>query len=161
MIYLTTGANGSGKTLLTLLDVRAQQLREGRPVYYHGFEALQPIHDFGWQEFDPRKWQELPDGSICIMDECQNEFPRRGPSAPVPDYVNAIAQFRRKRGFDFWMIAPHPSQLDKFIRDLVGVPSWHRHMKRMPAGELVSQCTYPSVNIPINKHDPLPIIPAK
>lgn len=137
MIYLTTGANGSGKTLLTLRDVRAQQLRENRPVYYHGFEAAAPILEFGWLPFDPKNWQDLPDGSICVMDECQNEFPARG-KADVPDYVNAIAQFRRKRGFDFWMITPHPMLLDIFVRRCIESPSWHRHLKRNFGTTLVS-----------------------
>ena len=139
MIYLTTGANGAGKTLLTLKDVREQQLKENRPVYYHGFE-IEPAKaaEFGWQEFDPKKWQDLPDGSICVMDECQNEFPLRRSGADVPDYVNAVAQFRRKRGFDFWMICPHPSLLDVFIRRLIDKPSWHRHLKRAFGADVVS-----------------------
>lgn len=152
MIYLTTGANGSGKTLLTLRDVRAQQLKENRPVYFHGFEAGPVITDeFGWKPFDPRKWQELPDGSICVMDECQNEFPLRRAGSEVPDYVNAVAQFRRKRGFDFWMICPHPSQLDVFIRRLIDKPSWHRHLKRAFGAEMVSVIKWGAPNIQCEK----------
>lgn len=139
MIYLTTGANGAGKTLLTLKDVRAQQLKENRPVYYHGFEMDEAkAAEFGWKEFDPKDWQSLPDGSICIMDECQNEFPLRRSGSDVPDYIQAIAQFRRKRGFDFWMICPHPSLIDVFVRRLIDKPSWHRHLKRAFGADLVS-----------------------
>lgn len=145
MIYLTTGANGAGKTLLTLKNVREQQLKENRPVYYHGFD-MNPdkAAEFGWQPFDPKKWQDLPDGSICIMDECQNEFPLRRSGAEVPDYVNAIAQHRRRRGFDFWMICPHPSLLDVFIRRLIDKPSWHRHIKRAFGADVVSVITFSS-----------------
>lgn len=145
MIYLTTGANGAGKTLLTLKDVREQQLKEGRPVYYHGFE-MDPAkaQEFGWQPFDPKKWQDLPDGSICVMDECQNEFPLRRSGSDVPDYVNAIAQHRRRRGFDFWMICPHPSLIDVFIRRLIDKPSWHRHLKRTFGADMVSVLTFSS-----------------
>lgn len=139
MIYLTTGANGAGKTLLTLKDVRAQQLKENRPVYYHGFEMDDAkAAEFGWQKFDPKEWQGLPDGSICIMDECQNEFPLRRSGSDVPDYIQAIAQFRRKRGFDFWMICPHPSLIDVFVRRLIDKPSWHRHLKRAFGADVVS-----------------------
>lgn len=139
MIYLTTGANGAGKTLLTLKDVRAQQLKENRPVYYHGFEMDEAkAAEFGWQKFDPKDWQSLPDGSICIMDECQNEFPLRRSGSDVPDYIQAIAQFRRKRGFDFWMICPHPSLIDVFVRRLIDKPSWHRHLKRAFGADVVS-----------------------
>lgn len=139
MIYLTTGANGAGKTLLTLKDVREQQLKENRPVYYHGFDMDDTkAAEFGWQKFDPKEWQSLPDGSICIMDECQNEFPLRRSGAEVPDYVNAIAQHRRRRGFDFWLICPHPSLLDLFVRRLIDKPSWHRHLKRAFGADMVS-----------------------
>lgn len=148
MIYLTTGANGAGKTLLTLKAVREQQLKENRPVYYHGFDMnLVKAEEFGWQEFDPKKWQELPDGSICVMDECQNEFPLRRSGAEIPEYVNAIAQFRRKRGFDFWMIAPHPSLIDVFVRRLIDKPSWHRHLKRTFGADVVSELKFSSPDL--------------
>lgn len=143
MIYLTTGANGAGKTLITLYDVRQQQLKENRPVYYHGFDMHEEkAKEFGWQKFDPKKWQDLPDGSICIMDECQNEFPIRRSGSEVPDYVNAIAQHRRRRGFDFWMISPHPSLIDVFVRRLIDKPSWHRHMKRAFGADMVSELKF-------------------
>lgn len=152
MIYLTTGANGAGKTLVTLRDVRAQQVKENRPVYFHGFEAGQQLLDWGWQEFDPKKWQDLPDGSICVMDECQNEFPStRSSSSAVPDYINAIAQHRRKRGFDFWMIAPHPSMIDLFVRRLIDKPSWHRHLKRAFGADVVSVLKFGAPNMQCEK----------
>lgn len=141
MIYLTTGGNGAGKTLLTLKDVREQQLKENRPVYFHGFRAKQVLLDWGWQEFDPKKWQDLPDGSICVMDECQNEFPAKV-QGEVPDYVNAVAQHRRRRGFDFWMITPHPSLISLNIRRLVESPSWHRHLKRTAGAAIVSELKF-------------------
>lgn len=145
MIYLTTGANGAGKTLITLRDVRAQQLKENRPVYYHGFEMDEAkAAEFGWQKFDPKQWQDLPDGSICIMDECQNEFPLRRSGSEVPDYIQAIAQHRRRRGFDFWMICPHPSLIDVFVRRLIDKPSWHRHLKRAFGADMVSQLRFSS-----------------
>jgi zona occludens toxin len=132
MIYLTTGANGAAKTLITLWDVRQQQLREPhRAVYFNGFDALDPIlKDFGWKPFEPSKWQELPDGSICIWDEAQNELGTHL-GKDVPDWVMAIAQFRRKRGFDFWVICPHPMMLHTFVRRCIENPSWHRHLKRV------------------------------
>lgn len=150
MIYLTTGANGAGKTLFTLRDVRKQQLEEGRPVYYHGFEAGEQLIEWGWKPFEPEKWQDLPDGSICIFDECQNEMPVKRTGA-VPDWINAVAQFRRKRGFDFWLITPHPSFIDVNIRRLIESPSWHRHVKRQFGGELVSVIKYNSPNLQCEK----------
>lgn len=146
MIYLTTGGNGAGKTLFTLQDVRAAQLKENRPVYYHGFEPLQPIIDFGWLPFEPEKWQDLPDGSICIFDECQNEFPAKIQGA-LPEYINAIAQFRRKRGFDFYMITPHPSLINVNVRRLIESPSYHRHMKRSMGADMCSQLMFNFANM--------------
>lgn len=150
MIYLTTGGNGAGKTLFTLFDVRAAQLKENRPVYYHGFEALKPIEDFGWLPFEPEKWQDLPDGSICIFDECQNEFPAKIVGA-VPDFINAIAQFRRKRGFDFYLITPHPTMIHVNVRRLIETPSWHRHMKRPAAGDMCSELRWSTANLNCEK----------
>lgn len=141
MIYLTTGGNGAGKTLFTLKDVREQQLKENRPVYFHGFKAKQVLLDWGWQEFDPKKWQDLPDGSICVMDECQNEFPAKV-QGELPDYINAVAQHRRRRGFDFWMITPHPSLIHVNIRRLIESPSWHRHLKRTAGAAMVSELKF-------------------
>ncbi len=152
MIYLTTGANGSGKTLFTLKDVRDQQIREERPVFFHGFEAGPVItEEFGWKPFDPRKWQELPDGAICVFDECQNEFGTDVGTKDLPEYLTAVAQFRRKRGFDFWMICPHPSLLHTRIRRLVESPSWHRHLKRAFGSDMVSQLKWSAPNIQCEK----------
>lgn len=142
MIYLTTGANGAGKTLLTLHDVRRAQLEDpSRAVYYHGFVAKKPVTDFGWLPFEPDKWQDLPDGSICVFDEAQNEFPAtlRG---ELPEWINAIAQHRRRRGFDFWILTPHPTMIHTSVRKLVESPSWHRHVKRVFGTDNASVATY-------------------
>ena len=150
VIYLTTGANGAGKTLFTLKDVREQQIKENRPVYYHGFEAGETLVSWGWLPFEPEKWQDLPDGSICIFDECQNELPAKLAGA-VPDWINAIAQFRRKRGFDFWLITPHPSLIHINVRRLIENPSWHRHFKRTFGSDMVSQLKFNAPNMNCEK----------
>jgi len=150
MIYLTTGGNGAGKTLFTLYDVRKQQLKENRPVYYHGFTAGEQLREWGWQEFNPKEWQDLPDGSICIFDECQNEFPAKV-QGELPDYINAVAQHRRKRGFDFWMITPHPSLIHVNIRRLIESPSWHRHMKRTFGADMVSELKFSYAEVSCEK----------
>lgn len=139
MIYLTTGANGAGKTLCTLQDVREQQLKENRPVYFHGFDMDEATQaEFGWIKCDnPRDWMKLPDGSICLFDECQNEFGKSS-SREVPQYILDLAQHRRKRGFDMWLITPHPSMLHVDVRRLIESPSWHRHLKRSFGADMVS-----------------------
>lgn len=148
MIYLTTGANGAGKTLCTLEDVRAQQLKENRPVYFHGFDMDEAVQaEFGWHKCeDPRKWMELPEGSICLFDECQNEF-GKGPAGHVPKHILDMAQFRRKRGIDMWLITPHPTMLHVDVRRLIESPSWHRHFKRAFGADVVSVLKFNSPNL--------------
>lgn len=143
MIYLTTGANGAGKTLITLRDVRAQQLKESRPVFYNGFE-MDPAKEkeFGWQKFNPEKWQDLPDGAICIWDECQEQMPAGSTVKNEPEWLTDIAKYRRKRGMDFWLITQHPSLISPTVRRLIGSPSWHRHLKRAFGASVVSELKF-------------------
>lgn len=143
MIYLTTGANGAGKTLLTLRDVREKSLKESRPVFYNGRFNL--TADFGWEKIDIKDWQSIPDGAIFIVDECHNDFPVRSGKDPVPEYVRMLAEHRR-RGFDFYLITQHPLNVDAFVRRLIGPPGWHRHLKRASGAPLVSVTTYTTVN---------------
>jgi zona occludens toxin len=129
-LYVTTGANGSGKNVLTMEDVRELQLKTDRPVCYAGFDLLAP---FGWKKIDPRNWQDEPDGTIFLIDEAQNFFPPRQAGSTVPEYVRMLAEHRH-RGFDFFIITPHPRLLDVFVRSIVGSPGWHRHLKPIGAG---------------------------
>lgn len=143
MIYLRTGANGTGKTLLTLRDVREKSLKESRPVYYNGRFEL--TADFGWTKIDIKDWESVPDGAIFIVDECHNDFPIRSSKETVPEYVKALAEHRR-RGFDFYMITQHPMNIDPFVRRLIGSPGWHQHLKRVSGAPLVSVLEWPAVN---------------
>lgn len=143
MIYLLTGANGSGKTLLTLKEVREKSLKESRPVYYNGRFEL--TADFGWQKIDFKDWQTVPDGAIFLMDECHNDLPVRSGKEPAPEWVKMLAEHRR-RGFDFYLITQHPLNIDAFVRRLIGAPGWHRHLKRQSGAPLVSVLEWASVN---------------
>ncbi len=127
-LYLSTGANGAGKTLFTLEDVRKLQLETNRPVFYKGFTAKQPLKDFGWVEHDMKDWQSLPDGSICIWDECQDEI-ISGTAKEALEYEKKILSEHRKRGFDFFLITQHPMNMGAFIRRAIETPGWHRHFK--------------------------------
>lgn len=127
-LYLSTGANGAGKTLFTIFDVRQLQLQTSRPVYFWGFTAKQPLLDFGWIEHDMRDWMSLPDGSICIWDECQNEI--TGLTAEkAQEFEKKILSEHRKRGFDFYFCTPHPMNMGAFVRRTIASPGWHRHFK--------------------------------
>lgn len=141
-LYLTTGANGAGKTLNTLKWVRERQLKENREVYYNGRFEL--TADFGWKVFEFKDWQKLPDGAIIILDECHNDIPLRQGSAPPPEHVRMLAEHRR-RGFDFYLITQHPQNIDLFVRRLIGSPGWHRHLKRTFGSDLVSLLEWSAV----------------
>lgn len=144
MIYLRTGGNGSGKTLLTLKDVRALQLETGRPVCINIRPAtdkdnpnkpycnLNPevIADFGWTPFRFPDWQAQADGTIFLIDECHYDLPLRAGSASPPPYIQRLTE-HRSRGFDFFLLTQHPSNFDGFVRKLVQAPGWHQHIKRL------------------------------
>lgn len=132
MLYLRTGANGTCKTLFTLQDVRKLQLESGRPVAYNGRFKLKPEKEaeFGWKKIEFKDWEAEPDGTIFFIDECHNDLPKRPPSAAVPRPVSQLAE-HRARGFDFFLLTQHPSNIDVFVRKLIGSPGWHQHLKRV------------------------------
>lgn len=122
MIRIITGNPGAGKTLRGVqFLVRAKA--EGRPIYYHGINGLSS--DLGVLECDPRRWEDLPDGSIIVVDEAQNVWPSRRSGDP-PTHVRALSTHRH-RGFDFVLLTQNPAFLDKYVRDLAGE---HEHVLR-------------------------------
>lgn len=146
MLYLITGANGAGKTLNTLKWVRERSVKEGRPVCHNGrFEPVEGGELSSWKKIDMKNWQDEPDGTIFLVDECHNDFPLRSPSSTPPDHVRMLAEHRR-RGFDFYLVTQHPQNIDAFVRRLVGSPGWHRHLKRTFGADLVSVLEWPAVN---------------
>ncbi len=146
MLYLVTGANGAGKTLNTLKWIRERSVKESRPVCHNGrFEPVEDGELSSWKFIDIKNWQDEPDGTIFLVDECHNDFPLRAPSSAPPDYVKMLAEHRR-RGFDFYLVTQHPQNIDSFVRRLIGSPGWHRHLKRNFGGDLVSCLEWPSVN---------------
>lgn len=115
MIKLITGLPGSGKSLSVVEAIQAFK-RAGRTVYQHGVDGLK----LGLAETleDPLKWQDLPDGSVVIIDEAQKVFPARKMTDPIPPVV-ALSEHRH-RGFDFIIVTQNPMFLDSFVRRLVG-----------------------------------------
>lgn len=126
MIYLITGQPGHGKTLRAMqlaLEFQAQ----GREIYVSGIRGLKAA-EAGFHELaDPKQWQDLPDGSVIVLDECYTSFPRRMPGAKVPGYIEAMATHRH-RGFDFILICQQAKQqMDGF---LLGLVERHEHVRR-------------------------------
>lgn len=151
MLYLITGANGAGKTLNTLKWVQERATKENRPVAHNGrFEPVDGGPLANWKKIDVTKWQDEPDGTIFLIDECHNDFPLRPPSGTPPEHVRMLAEHRR-RGFDFYLITQHPQNLDAFVRRLIGSPGWHRHLKRAFGADLVSVLEWSAVNAQCEK----------
>ena len=126
MIFLETGQPGHGKTLRAM-QLALEYQAKGREVYVHGVRGLKYGETGFHQLVDPRKWQDLPDGAVIVIDECYSAFPRRAPGAKVPDYVEAMATHRH-RGFDFILICQQAKQqLDIFI---LGLIDRHEHIRR-------------------------------
>lgn len=151
MLHLVTGANGACKTLNTLKWVMDRATAEGRPVCHNGrfkVKAGGPLE--AWKEIPFEKWQDEPDGTIFLIDECHNDLPIRPSTAPVPDHIRMLAE-HRARGFDFYLISQHPANIDTFVRRLIGPPGWHRHIKRPFGGSLVSVAEYPAVELQCEK----------
>jgi zona occludens toxin len=147
MLYLRTGGNGSGKTLLTLKDVRELQLQTKRPVCYNLRPADHPtkpntpycnlkpevIEEFGWKGIHFKDWEAQESGTIFVIDECHYDMPKGGTAKP-PQHIERLTE-HRSRGFDFFLLTQHPSNIDVFVRKLVQAPGWHQHIKRL-AGAL-------------------------
>lgn len=123
MLHLRTGTPGAGKTLSLIDELR--HIKD-RKIYYHGIPELSD--SLGWIRLDnPKNYhQDLTDGAIFILDECQQHFPVRPPKDKVPDAV-AFIETHRHRGIDLYFITQHPSLLDHHARRLVGQ---HTHLQR-------------------------------
>lgn len=145
MIFLITGGMGAGKTVNALKAVRDLQLASGRPVCYtNRIELLGPALEFGWKEIDIKDWEQEPDGTIFLVDECHKDFPVRGGVSRPPAYIQNLAEHRHK-GYDFFLVTQHPKNLDSFIRRLIGNPGWHKHYKRRAGAPLASCLKWDSV----------------
>lgn len=124
-LYLVTGQPGHGKTAYAI-DRAFQMQKEGRTIYAHGIKDFD-YERAGWNYLDdPTTWEQLPDGSVVLLDECYTIFPNRNPGAKVPPHVEALARHRH-RGFDFILIAQQGLQLDPFMR---GLYEEHVHVRQ-------------------------------
>jgi hypothetical protein len=72
------------------------------------------------------EWTKLPRGSVLLVDEAHNVFPKRSPHAKPPEWVAKLAEIRHF-GIRMLIVTQDPRDLDSFVRRRVGV---HYHVSR-------------------------------
>jgi zona occludens toxin len=119
MLYIRTGKPGHGKTLNTIKEVDQKAHAEGRTVYFHNINGLQPeLLKASWYKFDePEKWFELPNDSIIVVDEAQGWFGGRDPRARPPEHITRFETMRHN-GHEVHLITQDPRYLDVHLRRL-------------------------------------------
>lgn len=131
MIYLRTGKPGSGKTLRTVQEAM-KAVSEGREVYALNVRDLDyeftGIKPFPFDHLD--KWQELPTGSMLIVDEVQKYLQPCPPNTRQPDWIEALTR-NRHYGIDLHLITQHPRLINYYVRELV---NYHEHVVRIDGG---------------------------
>lgn len=137
MITLITGVPGSSKTLNAIDLVLSDSAFRGREVYAYNIPGL----TLPWQTLDAdeaKRWYELPDGSVIILDECQELFPPEKFGSKVPERISKL-NTHRKRGIDLVLITQHPMLIDTKVRRTVGQ---HLHFKRQFGMESATRYTF-------------------
>lgn len=129
MLTLVTGLPGHAKTLYTLATVPEEY--QDRDIYYYGIEDLK----LPWIKLeDPKKWHELPDGSVIVIDEAQQIFPLRQPKIQVPIHCSKF-ETHRHQGHDIILITQDAKLIDHHVRRLCGR---HHHVVRARTGHKAS-----------------------
>lgn len=140
-LYLITGTPGSGKTLNTLETVHKRAIEEKRPVYYANIELTpnNKIKFDNWTKLENQatdrapsvyNWYDCPEGSIILIDECQDFFPPMGTTTKRPEYITKFATHRHQ-GFDIYLITQGPALINSSIKDWVQP---HIHYRRIWGG---------------------------
>jgi len=119
-INLITGNPGAGKTLRAIW-LALRMVKDGETVYVSNVNGCNVPGHIHWE--DPRAWEDLPAGSVLIVDEAQRYFPARR-AGVVPAYVRAMETIRHK-GVRLLLTTQKPEFLDAHMRGLVGM---HEHM---------------------------------
>jgi zona occludens toxin len=130
MIYLVTGTPGAGKTLYMVQKLVRELVPSGRQIF-HNINGLKVDGRVHMQVVDvgpdgPFNWQDFPDGSICVFDEIQRQWPAERSPQKIPESV-LMLDTHRHRGFDFWCVTQSPMGIDPRLRRLV---EEHHHLHR-------------------------------
>lgn len=128
-ITLITGVPGNGKTLRAVWYMK-QAMKAGDSVYACNVTglAIDGVTDFP----DPRQWQNLPPGSVLVVDEAQQFF--RAASGNVPEYIQAMETIRHG-GIRLLLLTQSPLLIHANIRALVGL---HEHLVRQGGKQLAT-----------------------
>lgn len=154
-ITCITGTPGAGKTLSALeelfkelgINVRGKSVddlrqllqdNQTRPVYVCNVRGLRP--GLFEEIADPFGWEDLPDGSLILVDEAWEFFGKQLRNGDDPRILNFAKH--RHRGFDFIFTTQAPSQLMPFIRDLLGR---HIHVTRKFGTQTTYRYEWPHV----------------
>lgn len=135
-ITLLTGNPGSGKTLRVVHYVK-QAVERGEVVFVSNLNGLKLPH-IPFE--DPRKWRELPPGSVLVVDEAQRFFRTRRGGDP-PSYLTDMETIRHD-GVRLILTTQQPDYLDTHLRGLVGL---HEHLLREGGGNKVKIFRSPEV----------------
>jgi zona occludens toxin len=129
MITYITGVPGSGKSLRAMWWLTQDEYKD-RPVFSN-MEGERSELPKGHACL-PVDWQECPDGSVIVIDECQHRWPQRGPGSKTPPEESAL-DTHRHRGIDFILMTQRPTGVSHHVRGLVGK---HEHLKRKAGAQM-------------------------
>ena len=141
MIYLITGAPGTGKTAKAVSLLLQYQGK--RPIYNMGIPDLKVEHFVtpaveNWTEIRKSPEDEtielpyftFPENAVIIIDEAQRVYRPRSSGVKVPPHVAAF-ETHRHTGVDFILITQSEQLIDSNIRRLVGK---HVHIRATSLG---------------------------
>jgi zona occludens toxin len=163
MITLITGTPGAGKTAYAVWHEIRLADADGRLIYCCGIPRLK-IPTVEWTYEQASKWavkkpdlfdnvtgellppllENVKEGSLIVIDECQ-ELWRNGSSSArdVPLDISYLEKHRH-HGLDFVILTQHPDLLHSNVRRLVGK---HIHIRKTPLGlylyEFSEWCAHP------------------
>jgi len=149
MIYLITGAPGTGKSLYAVSklvqELVAQKLqKDGKEITRRLVVDNIPNLLLPHELMDPGTWEDgqvkagegqgvwnwqdwCKPGDVIVIDEVQRHWRPRGNGTKVPPQIAALETHRHK-GVDFVIITQSPMLVDQNVRRLV---NRHQHVRRL------------------------------
>lgn len=133
MLYLYTGLPGSQKTanmlhfVLNKIEEKGKGSWSGRPVYFFNIKGMNHPEFQELTEEEARKWYELPEGSVILMDEAQKLFrPITRKDKEAPKEITELEEHRHS-GYDILLTTQHPMLIHTAVRRQV---QQHWHLER-------------------------------